>query len=317
MKAMAINNFGGVEKLILEDLPTPSPTENEVQIEVVYTAVNPVDWKIREGYLKNAIPHEFPLILGWDAAGVVSAVGKKIKDFKVGDAVFAFCRKPTIRGGTYAEYVCIDAGKVALKPNNINYAQAAALPLVSLTAWQALFDAAKLKKGETILIHAGAGGVGGMAVQFAKHIGAKVITTASPENHDYVKRLGADYAIDYHEGFVDQIKKIAPEGVDVVFDTVGGKVLRDSYQLLKAYGRIVGIVEKPDASQEANKHIQCNYIFVEPNGKQLTQIAHLIEQDKVKIPNIEEMKLDDAAEAQEKLRQGHIKGKIVLKIRDH
>ena len=316
MKAMTIKDFGGVEKLTIQDLPTPSPSENEVQIEVRYTAVNPVDWKIREGYLKSAIPHEFPLILGWDAAGIVTAVGKKVKNFKLGDEVFAYCRKPTIKWGTYAEFVCIDADKVAMKPQNINFAQAAAIPLVGLTAWQALFDAAKLKKGETILIHAGAGGVGGMAIQFAKHAGAKVIATASPENHDYVKKLGADHVIDYHGGFVDKLKNIAPEGVDIVFDTVGGQALRDSYQVVKSHGRIVGIVEKPDSTQVAHNHIQCSYVFVEPNGKQLNQIGNLISHDKIKVPNIEEMDLSEAAKAQEKLRRGHTKGKIVLKIKN-
>ena len=131
--------------------------------------------------------------------------------------------------------------------------------MVGLTAWQALFDAAKLKKGETILIHAGAGGVGGMAIQFAKHAGAKVIATASPENHDYVKKLGADHVIDYHGGFVDKLKNIAPEGVDIVFDTVGGQALRDSYQVVKSHGRIVGIVEKPDSTQVLQYRHCCGY----------------------------------------------------------
>src|ERR1700733_2368139 len=190
MKAMVIEKFGHEEQLHLGDIPTPLPSDNEVQIQVLYSAVNPVDWKIREGLMKNFLPHEFPLILGWDAAGIVKAIGKNVKKFKVGDEVFAYCRKPIVKWGTYAEYVCFDADNIALKPNNINFAEAAAIPLAGLTAWQALFDFAKLKKGESILIHGGAGGVGSFAIQFAKHAGAKVITTASKQNHDYVKKLG-------------------------------------------------------------------------------------------------------------------------------
>lgn len=316
MKALTIKDFGGVEKLAIQEVPTPLPNDDEVQIQVIYAAVNPVDWKIREGYFKNKLPHEFPLILGWDASGIVSAVGRNVKNFKVGDEVYAYCRKPLIQWGTYAEFVCMDADKVALKPKNINFAQASAIPLVGLTAWQALFDSAKLKKGETVLIHAGAGGVGSMAIQFAKNAGARVLTTASPINHDYVKKLGADEAIDYKKDMIAQIKKLAPEGVDVILDAFGGQALQDSYELIKDYGRIVGIVEKPDSERCAQKHVQGSYVFVAPNGAQLKQINHLIEQGKIHVPQIEELPLEEAAKAQEKIKTGHTKGKIVLKVND-
>lgn len=315
MKAIAIQDFGGKENLAVVDLPTPEIAANEVLIEVRYTAVNPVDWKIREGYLKERLPHKFPLIPGWDAAGIIVSVGKNVKNFKPGDEVFAYCRKPVVQWGTYAEYVSFDAENIALKPKNINFAQAAAIPLVSLTAWQSLFDSAKLKKDEVVLVHAGAGGVGGMAVQFAKHIGARILTTTSPSHFDYVKKLGADNVIDYKKGFVEQVKQLFPEGIDVVFDCVGGQTLKDSVQILKPNGRLVSIVERLDPALAVQKHIQSLYVFVSPNGKELAQIAKLIEENKIAVPKIEEMRLQDAAEAQEKNKQGHTEGKIVLKVK--
>lgn len=316
MKAVVIEHFGDTNELHLEDVPTPHPMENEVQIEVMYASVNPVDWKIREGMLSKFLSHEFPLIPGWDASGIVKAIGKNVKKFKVGDAVYAYCRKPVVQWGTYAEYVCFEAENVALKPKKLDFAQAAAIPLTGLTAWQGLFDFAQLKKGESILIHAGAGGVGGMAIEFAKYAGAKVLTTASEENHAYVKKLGADVAIDYHKNnIVNEIKKLAPEGLDVVFDTVGGKTLHQSVELLKPHGRLIGIVEKLDPKLAKPKDLQFGYVFVRPNGNQLKQIADLIDAGKIIAPEIEKMKLEEAGKAQDKNRAGHTKGKIVLKVK--
>lgn len=316
MKAIVIKEFGGANTLHLEELPIPAPKDNEIQFLVFYTGVNPVDWKIREGMLKERLPHEFPIIPGWEASGEVTAVGKNVKDFYVGDEIFSYCRNPVVHSGTYAEYVCYDADHVAKKPRNITFAQAAALPLVSLTAWQSLFDAAKLRSGETILIHAGAGGVGSMAIQFAKNAGAKVYTTASKRNHNYVKKLGADFAIDYREEkFADAMKKLAPQGVDVVFDTMGGDTLQESLQVLKSGGRLVSILEKLDPAVESKYRIKGFYVFVSPNGEQLKTIADLITQGKVIPPHIEEFPLSRAAAAQEKLQEGHVQGKIVLRVK--
>lgn len=315
MKAIGIKDFGGVEKINLFDLPKPQVEPNEVLIEVAYASVNPVDWKIREGYLKDRLPHKFPIVLGWDAAGVIRAVGANVKNLKIGDEVYAYCRKPTVQWGTFAEYVAVEAENVSLKPKNLTFAQASAVPLVALTAWQALFDAAKLKKGETILIHAGAGGVGSMAIQFARLAGAHVITTASAANHEYVKKLGAEQAFDYKSGFAEQIKKAFPNGVDVVFDCAGGKTLRDSYGLLKPEGRLVSIVEGIDHEAEKKYHFKGTYVFVRPNGAELTEIGKLITDKKITFPRIEEMKLDDAGNALEMLRSGKAKAKIVLKVK--
>lgn len=315
MKAIAIDRFGGVEQLKIHHFPIPAPSDNEVQIQVIDAAVNPVDWKIREGKLSGRLPHEFPLILGWDAAGIISAVGKDVKNFKIGDEVFAYCRKPIVKWGTYAEYVCVEAQNVAAKPKKLSFAQAAAIPLVGLTAWQSLFDVTHLKKGETVLIPAGAGGVGSIAIAFAKNAGAKVITTASQPNHAYVKSLGADVAIDYtKDNVLEKVKGIAPQGVDVVFDTVGGKSYLESFQMLKPGGRIVSLLEQPNADAEKKYQVKASYHFVMPNGEQLKKIAQLIDEGKVPPPHIEEVSWEKAADAQTRLQEGHTKGKIVLKI---
>lgn len=314
MKAVALNQIGGVEQLHLTNLPTPLPRPNEVQIQVAYTAVNPVDWKICSGSFKR-IPTKFPLIPGWDAAGKISALGKEVENFKVGDEVYAYCRKPVVQWGTYAEYVCFDGENVALKPKKFNFAQAAAIPLVGLTAWQALYDHAHLKKGETILITGGAGGVGSLAIEFAKNLGATIYTTASIKNHDYVKKLGASYAIDYNkEDFASKIKSLVPQGLDVILDCVGGETLEKSYPLLKKHGRLVSIVNKPDESQCKRHDITGTVFMVEPNGSQLKKIAELIDMGKVQAPHIEEMPLSDFAKATEKNKTGHTKGKIVLRV---
>lgn len=316
MKAIVIESFGGVEKLKMSHVPVHPPEDHEIQIQIFYAAVNPVDWKIREGMLKNRITHEFPIILGWDAAGKVSAIGKNVKNFKLGDEVYTYCRKPTIQWGTYAEFVNVDEEDVALKPKKLTFAEAAAIPLVGLTAWQALFDSAKLKQGETILIHGGAGGVGSLAIQFAKIAGAIVLTTSSDANFPYVESLGAKVVIDYKkENFVEKIRSLYPEGIDVVFDTVGGKTLYESVKVLKRGGRIVSILDQISEEVMKKYDIYATYVFVRPNGAQLKHIADLIDQRKVRPPKIEEMDLKDAGLAQEKQREGTGGGKIVLKVK--
>jgi NADPH2:quinone reductase len=231
-----------------------------------------------------------------------------------GDKVYADARKPTVKWGTYAEYVTFDAKNTTKIPNNLSLKEAGALPIVSLTAWQSLFDAAHLKKGETILIQGGSGGVGSMAIQFAKWAGAKVIATASPQKHDYIKNFGADVAIDYKENVLEHVHNFAERGVDVVFDCVGGNAFTSSLPCLKKGGRIVSIRERLDEQQAKNLGITAIYVFVQPNGEQLAKIAELIEKGKVKPPHVEEMTLENAVSAQEKLRSGQVLGKIVLKI---
>jgi NADPH2:quinone reductase len=316
MKAMAIEAYGGPGQLKPMDLPTPVPGEREVLIELAYTSVNPVDWKIREGRLKDRMPNAFPLIPGWDAAGTVAAVGKAVTGYKGGERVYAYCRKPVIQWGTYAEYVAMDAEAVAPLPANLGFAAAAAIPLTGLTAWQSLFDCAGLARGQTVLIHAAAGGVGGLAVQLARQAGARVLATASRANHDYVRALGADELIDYHaEDFVAAVQHLAPGGVDVVFDTVGADTYRRSFAALRRGGFIVSILEQPDAALMAEHGVRAGYVFVTPNGAQLRELARLLEIGALRPPRLEEMPLAEAAAAQEKSRARHVAGKIVLRIR--
>jgi NADPH:quinone reductase-like Zn-dependent oxidoreductase len=316
MKAVVIEQFGGIEEMHWTDLPTPQPAKNEVQIEIAYTSVNPVDWKIREGSLQKIFPSEFPLILGWDAAGTINAIGKGVTKFKVGDEVFTYCRKSVTQWGTYAEYVCVDANHVALRPKKLSFAQAAAFPLVALTAWQALFDHAKLKEGQTVVIHAGAGGVGSIAIEFAKATDAKVYTTASSKNHKYVKSLGADVAIDYNnEDFVDKIHKLESQGVDVVLDCVGGETLDKSFDIVKPGGHLVSIVNKVDENKAKKKKIHPSFMLVTPNGEQLEKIAKWVDEGKIKPIHIQEFPINDYAEALKKSEEGHTQGKNVLRVK--
>jgi NADPH2:quinone reductase len=314
MKAIIIEKFGKTSQVKVAQMPVPHPSDHEVQIAIEYTSVNPVDWKILEGHLES-YPHEFPLVLGWDAAGRISKVGKNVREFKVGDEVFCYCRKPFLKWGTYAEYICVDVTHVALKPKNISFAEAASIPLVALTAWQSLFDEGKLQRNEKVLIHAGSGGVGSMAIQLAKSAGAYVITTTSKKNSEYVKSLGADFVIDYtKERFTERINEKFPQGIDLAFDTIGGEICYENFEILKHNGRLVSILEQFGMDKKPPKGISCHYVFVEPNGKELKQIAQLIEKGKVAPPKIEVMKLEDAAQALEKSKTGHVAGKIVLNI---
>jgi len=315
MKAIAYNEFGEADQLKLTEVATPVAGENQVLIKIEYTSVNPVDWKIRKGLLKDMMPHHFPLIPGWDACGSVESVGKNVTDYKPGDKVYAYCRKPEVQWGTYAEYIALDSKDVAFAPNNISSAQAAALPLVGLTAWQALFDFCKLEKGQTILIHAGAGGVGSLAIQFAKHIGAEVITTASEKKHSFVKELGADLIIDYRkDDFEKVITDKYPDGVDAVFDLVGGETQTKSFNVLKKGGSLVSIAQPPDEALAKEKSVKSGFVFVEPNRAQLTEIKELVEASKLQMAPIQEFNLDQAKEAQSLSEKGGIVGKIVIRI---
>ncbi|MDP1835174.1 MAG: NADP-dependent oxidoreductase [Chlamydiales bacterium] len=316
MKAVVIEKFGNLDQLHLKELPKPQPLDNEVLIEIAYAGVNPVDYKICEGLLKDRLEHHMPIVLGWDASGIVAAVGANVKNLKVGQKVYAYFRKPTVQWGTYCQFAVYPAEHVVPIPSNVTLAQASIIPLSGLTAWQALFDNGKVKKGQTVLVHAGAGGVGNYAIQFAHWAGAKVYTTASAKNHEYVKRLGADVAIDYNqESFVDRIRKDHPEGVDFVIDGAGGETLEKSYDIIKQGGFLASLVAVPDEAKAKAKGITAQHVFVIPNGKELAEIAKLIEEGKVVPPEVEEMPLQDASKALAKLMQGHTRGKITLKVK--
>lgn len=310
MKAVRIHEYGGPEVLRLEDAPVPVPAAGEVLIRVHAAGINPVDWKIREGRLRGRVEHRLPLVLGWDVAGVIEVLGPGVTLFKIGDALYA--RPDIARDGGYAEYIAVRASEVALKPKSLDFIHAAAVPLAGLTAWQALFDAAKLAAGQSILIHAGAGGVGSYAVQFAHWKGARVIATASARNADLVRSLGADQVIDYTQTrFEDEVQDL-----DVVFDTVGEEVQQRSWQVLKKGGILVSILALTVPDDAAARGLRSAYVFVQPNAAQLGQIAELIDTGHVK-PVVEiVLPLSEVRRAHILSQSRHARGKIVLRVAD-
>lgn len=309
MQAVRIHAYGGPDQLKLESAPTPTPARGEVLVKVHAAGVNPVDWKIREGAF-NSPSTKFPLTLGYDVCGTVEAVGNSVARIQVGDVVYSYINLS--RGGGYAEYVTIAENEVALKPTTLDPIEAAAVPLAALTAWQALFDNANLKSGQTVLIHGAAGGVGTFAVQFAKFKGATVIATASEKNHAYLKDLGADVVIDYNTQKFEEIAK----DVDVVLDSIGGDTQDRSFGVLKKGGTIVSIVG-PVSPQKAAEHgVRGKAMLVQPSAAQLAEIGALIDQEKVKVVVSHIMPLADAAKAHEQSQTGHTRGKIVLKVAD-
>ena len=217
MRAIRIHNYGGPEVLQYEGAPRPKPQADEVLIRVHAAGVNPVDWKVREGHMKDFWPHKFPLILGWDLSGVVEKLGRGVSRFKIGDEVYSL-PDPT-RNGAYADYIVVRESELALKPNSLHHIRAAAVPLAALTAWQSLFDTAQLQPGQRVLIHAGSGGVGHFAVQLAKWKGAYVFATASTKNQDLLRKLGVDEPIDYTQQRFEDVAR----NIDIVLDTLAAK----------------------------------------------------------------------------------------------
>ncbi|MCG7381631.1 NADP-dependent oxidoreductase [Paenibacillus sp. ACRRY] len=277
MKAVVINQYGSKEELVEQEVNKPRAEANQVVVKLEATSINPIDWKLREGYLKQMFDWEFPIILGWDAAGVITEIGSNVSKWKVGDRVFS--RPETTRFGTYAEYTAVDEHLLAKLPDSISYEEAAAVPLAGLTAWQALFTHGHLKEGETVLIHAGAGGVGMYAIQLAKYAGAHVVTTASEKNHELLHSLGADQVIDYKKEKFEEILK----DIDLVFDTMGGEVAENSYKVLKPNtGRLITIVGEPNHDTAKSHNVSAKGIWLQPDGHQLQKIADLMEEKKIK-----------------------------------
>ncbi len=312
MKSIQLHSYGDPEVLMYEESPQPQPQENEVLIRVYAAAINPVDWKIRQGYLQSKFPFPLPLILGYDLSGVVDAIGNQVSNLAVGDEVFAML--PLERLGAYAEYVVANAELVAPKPKSIDFDTAAAIPSIALTAWQALFDLANLQSGQTILIHGASGGVGRYAVQLAKWKGAIAIGTASSENLVSIQQLGVDLAIDYkNERFEEKVAN-----VDVVFDTVGGETRQRSWQVLKSGGILISTEGAAEPIVPPSADLRSIAIFTTPSDiSQLIQIGNLIDRGIIKPSPVERFALQDAAEAHTAIQHNHKHGKIILSaIRD-
>lgn len=330
MKAAYITRYGNINDVQIDEQPKPSLTENAVLVKVHAASINPLDLRVLEGEFKAILPVRFPFILGNDFAGTVVEVGSKVSQFKVGDEVYA----KTDLNGAFAEYTVVQQSSLALKPQNISMEQAAALPLVALTSWQALVEIAKIKAGQKVLIHAGSGGVGSIAIQLAKHLGATVATTTSEKNIPWVKALGADTIIDYKTMDFEQELK----DYDVVLDTQGGKTLEKSLNVLKRGGRLISISGPPDKNFaeaiKANWFLKCvipllswsirhkakkrdisySFLFMQPNGQQLSEISKLVESGKINPVVDKTYTFSEIKDAFHYVNTERAKGKVILKI---
>lgn len=333
MKAYIINRYSKEDKLQLTEVPQPIAKEDEVLIQIHSASINQLDAKLKSGEFKLLLPYKFPLILGHDGAGIVTKVGAKVSRFKVDDEVFA--RPSDFRIGTFAEFIDVNESDVALKPKNISMEQAASIPLVALTVWQAFVEKAKLKKGQKVFIQAGSGGVGTIAIQLAKHLGATVATTTSAENFELVKRLGADVAIDYKTQDFETILK----DYDLVLNSQDEKTLEKSLRILKSGGKVISISGPPDTafakeiglswfmkaaiyflSRKVKKQakklgIDYSFLFMQASGKQLSEIGKLIEADVIRPVVDKVFQFEEMNEAMAYVSSGRAKGKVIVKIK--
>lgn len=333
MKAYVINKYGKESSLVLAEVPIPQLKDNDILVEVHAAGVNLLDFKIKSGEFKLILPYKFPLILGHDVAGIVVGTGKNVKKFKVGDEIYA--RPSDYRIGTFAEFIAIDEKDVALKPKNISMEEAASIPLVALTAWQVLVERAQLESGQKVFIQAGSGGVGTIAIQLAKYLGATVATTASAKSNNFLKELGADIIIDYkNSDFEDRLNDY-----DVVLNSQDKKTLEKSVRVLKPGGKLISISgpPTPDFAREiqlpwlvraiiflmssgirkkAKRHnIDYSFLFMRAEGEQLAKITTLIEAGEIK-PVIDKVfAFDSGNEALSYVESGRAKGKVVIKIK--
>ncbi|MBY5435579.1 NADP-dependent oxidoreductase [Rhizobium leguminosarum] len=333
MKAFLIDRYKKGGALRLGQSPEPQLRENDVMVDIHAASVNPLDAKIRDGEFKLILPYRLPLVLGNDVAGVVVRVGANVRQFKPGDAVYARPGKDRI--GTFAEYIAIDAADIALKPANLSMEEAASIPLVALTAWQALVERAKLQKGQRVLIHAGSGGVGTIAIQLAKHLGAHVATTVSTANIDLVKSLGADVVVDYKKDDFEKVLK----GYDVVLNSLGKDTLEKSLAVLKPGGKLISISGPPDPDfarengfgwllqqvmrflsfgirrKSKRRGIGYSFLFMTANGAQLGKITSLIEAGAIRPVIDRAFQFEKTNEALDYVETGRVKGKVVIAVK--
>ncbi|ENN84330.1 putative zinc-binding protein oxidoreductase [Rhizobium freirei PRF 81] len=333
MKAFLIDRYAKGGAVRLGQSPEPELRENDVMVQVHAAGVNPLDAKIRDGEFKLILPYRLPLILGNDVAGVVVRVGSKVRSFKPGDEVYARPNKDRI--GTFAEFIAMDEADVAMKPKNLTMEEAASMPLVALTAWQVLVGRANLERGQKVLIHAGSGGVGAVAIQLAKHIGAQVATTTSTANVDLVKSLGADVVVDYRKDDFEEVLR----GYDVVLNSLGKDTLEKSLRVLKPGGKLISISGPPDPAfarqsssgwllrqvmrllsagirRKSKRHgVTYSFVFMTANGAQLDQITSLIEAGAIRPVMDKIFPFESTNEALAYVETGRVKGKVVITVK--
>ncbi|WP_029288589.1 NADP-dependent oxidoreductase [Cellulomonas sp. HZM] len=307
MRAITYSRFGGADVLELTDQPVPKVGPDSVLVRVRASSVNPVDWKVRAGYLDGLMDTQFPVVPGWDVAGVVERVGLDTPELAAGDEVYGYVRKDWMHGGTLAEYVAAPVRTLAHKPASLSFEEAAAVPLAGLTAFQTI-ERAGITSGQTVLVHAAAGGVGQFAVQIAVARGARVIGTASPTNHAHLASLGAE-PVEYGDGLVDRVRALAPDGIDVVLDYGAQDLVETTRALLTDGGTVASIVDAA-ARDELGGH----YVWVRPSSSDLDALTGLIEAGKVKVDVAQVFELEDAAAAHEASQGGHVRGKVVVRV---
>ncbi|HEY2531729.1 MAG TPA: NADP-dependent oxidoreductase [Xanthobacteraceae bacterium] len=310
VKAARIHYYGGWEAVKIEEISLPKLRVAELLVRVHAAGVNPVDWKIRAGQLRQMMPLSLPFTLGCDFSGVVEELRPGVGNFKVGDEVYGQAPVFTGASGSFAEAVIIrTTGSIAPKPRNVDHTQAGALPLAGVSALQAITEHLRVSAGQTILIHGGAGGIGSMAIQLAKHLGARVVTTASADNMEYVRGLGADTVIDYQkEDFAEA------RGVDAVFDTVGGETYARSYRVLKKGGRIVSMLEKPRRDLMTEFGVEAMAQRTQVTTDRLNTLAQLVDQGVLEVHVAETFSPEQAAAAISRMEKGSLRGKVVLRI---
>lgn len=307
MRAIAYSRYGHSDVLEFVDLPVPKVGPDSVLVAVRAASVNPVDWKVREGHLDGLLDATFPVVPGWDVAGVVERVGLDTPELQVGDEVYGYVRKDWLHGGTFAQYVAAPVRTLARKPASATFEEAAAVPLAGLTAFQTI-GRAGVTAGQTVLVHAAAGGVGQFAVQIAVARGARVIGTASPRNHEHLRALGAQ-PVAYGDGLAAAVRELAPDGVDVVLDYGSDDLVTTTRALLRPGGTVASIVDAA-ARDELGGH----YVWVRPSSEDLTALAELIDAGRVRVDVAEVFDLADAAAAHEASQSQHVRGKVVVRV---
>ncbi|OOC55788.1 MULTISPECIES: NADP-dependent oxidoreductase [Nocardiopsis] len=306
MKAIALQQYGSADDLSLTELPDPKVAPSEVLVRVRAAGVNPVDWKLASGGLDALMEAEFPFIPGWDVAGVVEAVGPDAHEYQVGDEVYGYLRKDWAKNGTYAELVSANVRMLAPRPRSLSWQQAAGVPLAGLTAYQSA-ERVGVGSGDTVLIHAAAGGVGSFGVQIAVDRGARVIGTASERNHDFLRSLGAEPVV-YGDGLNDRVRALAPDGVDAVLDFVGGGVAGESLPLVGDAGRVVSVAD-PEIQEQGG-----HWLWVRPDSADLAELARLADGGRLTVHVDREFPLSEAADAWRLSQAGRTRGKIVLTV---
>ncbi len=310
MKAAQINDYGTKDVLKVTDAADqPAITEDQVLVAVHAAGVNPFDVKVREGQVRQMAELSFPAILGGDVAGMIAELGSGVTGFQIGDEVYG--QAGALSGhGSFAEFTPVKAGSLATKPKNIDFITAAALPLTGSSTYQALVDHMNLQPNQKILIHGGAGGIGSLAIQVAKHLGAQVTTTAGPKDIDYVKQLGADEVIDYTTQDFSQLA----HDYDAVFDTIGGETNQKSYEVLKPGGILVSMVAPANDDLVSQHGISYIHQFTQTNTDRLTKIAEMVEADRLKVNVDKVFPLDQAPDALDYLQTGHPRGRVVIQV---